>query len=178
MDKPDWTRTLRRLGACSEAVEWARQYPELSTAWTACERGDWMLWLAGKCAGSSRTTSRRRVVLAACACARLALPCWERRYPDDRRPHIAIETAERWARRESGMTLEMVRAAAAAAVAAAASAAAAAYAAAADAAAAAAYADAAYAADAAERTATLRQCADLVRQHYPEPPKIEVRHAS
>jgi hypothetical protein len=115
-----------------------------------------MLWLA------ARTGVRRQdLVLAACACARLALPYVAVGEP---RPLRAIETAERWARGE-GASLVDVRTAAYAARAAAADAAYAADAAAdaaayaADAAADAAYAaifaaraaaaDAAYAADAA-----------------------------
>lgn len=40
-----WTDNLRRLGACREAIEWARSYPNLRTAWAACERKDWIVWL-------------------------------------------------------------------------------------------------------------------------------------
>ena len=36
---------LCRLGACPEAVEWAKPYATLQQAWDACERPDWMLWL-------------------------------------------------------------------------------------------------------------------------------------
>ena len=40
-----WSCALVRLKACNEAVEWARTKPDYATAWRACERGDWMLWL-------------------------------------------------------------------------------------------------------------------------------------
>jgi len=86
---------------------------------------------------------RKTLVLAACLCAETALKFWEKKHPTDNRPHIAIETARRWARGEA--TLDEVKAAADAADAAA-------YAADAAAAAYAAYAasdDAAYAAAAA-----------------------------
>ena len=33
------------MGACPEAVKWARGYPSLKAAWRACTRGDWMWWL-------------------------------------------------------------------------------------------------------------------------------------
>ena len=36
---------LRELGACDEAVEWAKPYDALQEAWDVCQRGDWMLWL-------------------------------------------------------------------------------------------------------------------------------------
>lgn len=39
------TDTLRRLAACSEALEWAATQPDPETAWGACPRGDWLLWL-------------------------------------------------------------------------------------------------------------------------------------
>ena len=36
--------------------------------------------------------------LYACYCARQVLPIFEKRFPDDKRPHTAIEVAERFAR--------------------------------------------------------------------------------
>ena len=143
---------LTTLRACPEAIEWAGTYSSLQDAWDACERADWLLWYAAR-----RGADRKAIVLAACACARTALPHIP---PGEDRPRIAIETTEAWARGDA--TLADVRAAANAAAYAAAYADAAAYAAyAANAAAyAAAYADAyaaaaaAYAADATAHAAT------------------------
>ncbi len=190
---PHWSEKLETLEACPEGVEFAKQFPTIEAAWAACKRGDHMLWLCGEVAGPPGDDSRRPLVLAACDCARLVLHLVKE---GEDRPRIAIETAEAWARGgEDAPTLEQVRIdadadaaasayfAAASAFAAAASSAAAA----ADAAADAAYADAAdayFAADAAAysaartaysaaRTATLAKCADIVRKHYPEPPKLE-----
>ena len=170
---------------CDDALEWLRTQPDAQTAWDKSERGDWMLYHAEKLAGEPGSDARRPLVLAACACARLALPYVKK---GELRPLKTIETAERWARGEANApSLEEVRRAAAAAYAAyaayayaayadaayadaAAAAAAAAYAA--DAAAAyaadAAYA-AAYAADAAARKRVLAQCADIVRATLPCP---------
>ena len=108
---------LTELHACGEAVEFCRGHRSLQSAWDACERGDWMLWLLGRLSGPPESASRRKLVLAACQCARLAL-----RYvrAGDMRPLAAIETAERWARGEDGVALETVRNATAAAYAAAA----------------------------------------------------------
>ena len=136
---------LRGVDACGGSRTWARPYgTDLARAWTECPRGDWLLWIAAR-VGVRRET----VVLAACACARLAMV----HVPEgETRPLVAIETAERWARGEA--TLDEVRVARRAA---------AAYAAAAYAAACA----AAYAADAAfyaARASTLARCADLVRE--------------
>jgi hypothetical protein len=188
--------TLRRLGACSDAVEYAKGHETLQAAWDACPRADWMLWLMGKAAGGPRSQSRRRLVLVACACAREALPLVRK---GEGRPLAAIELAERWARGERGISISDLRAAADAAYAAyayaAAAAARAAYAATAAAAATAAYAAAAYAAAAyaaaaaaaayaaaaAAAAATYARaqmrarCADIVRQHQPKAPRVPAR---
>jgi hypothetical protein len=170
-------RLLLDLGACSgpgKAVPWVESLPEGTTARQAyqqCQRGDWLLWLWGRLAGPPESDSRKRLVLCACECARTA---WEW-MPEAGR--ACIETAEKWARGEA--TIEQVREAriaASAAVAYAADAAAAAYAAAAaDVAsvAVAAVAASVYAhAPAAARLRVLAQCADIVRRHYPHPPRL------
>jgi hypothetical protein len=175
---------LNRLGACSEAVRWMTTQVSPSVAWRNCKRGDWMLWLLGQQAGDPEGPARKKLVLCACDCARLAL----KHVPaGELRPLRCIETAERWAHGKA--TIQEVSEARAADYDAAyadaadddaddAYAAAAAYAAAhaADAAA----ADAAYAADAAAayaaaayaRSLTLAQCAKIVRKHYPKPPTL------
>jgi hypothetical protein len=172
---------LTKLGACHEAVEWARTQPDWETLWNNCERGDWMLWLLGKLAGGPRSKSRKLLVLAACDCAELALkyvPLGEDR------PKEAIETARKWARGEATIaqvrkTADAVAAATAYAVNAAkaayaVNAAKAAYAVNAATAAYAAYwaAYAAYwvTAKATAKKETLKKCADIVRKHYPNPP--------
>ena len=160
---------LTKLNACGKAVEFCRGHRSLQSAWDACERGDWMLWLLGKLSGPSESASRRKLVLAACQCARLSL----RHVPKgEMRPLTAVRTAERWARREEGVTLEMVRDAADAADAAAYAAADAADAADAAGAAAIAAADAAYAAYAAARVEVLKRCAAIVRKAYPRAPRL------
>ena len=195
MDHATWVDDdLVALGTCGDALDWARGYDTAQEAWDACERGDWMLWLLGMLAGPPESDSRRKLVLAACACARLSLPHVQ---AGEDRPRHAIETAESWARQEQGVTLAMVEAAAWPAGAAGASAgasgasagAAGASAWAAGAAAWAAWAAgaawaawaaraAAWAAEAAgaagaDRAATLRHCADIVRTAYPQYPHKE-----
>jgi hypothetical protein len=167
----EYIEKLEELGACQEAREDALKYESSQKLWDACERGDWMLWLAGKLAGKPESEKRKKLVLTCCQCARLSLKYVKK---GETRPLKAIETAEAWARGES-VTIQDVHAAAAAA----ADAAYAAYAAAADAAAAAhaAYAaaaaaaaadaaDAAYAAADAQKN-TLKECADIIREYYP-----------
>lgn len=57
---------LKKHNACSEAMEWVADRT-IAEAWNACERGDWMLWIAAK------ILDRKLVVRAACAVARTSL---------------------------------------------------------------------------------------------------------
>jgi hypothetical protein len=188
---------IAHLHPCSDAAKWLAEQKTPAPAWKDCQRGDWMMWILGKLSGEPGSDARKKLVLCACECARLALPHVK---AGELRPLKAIETAEAWARGEA--SLDDVREARKAAYAADAYADAAAYAAyaadaaayaayaayAADAAAAAAYAAdaaaaaayAAYAADAAAyaaaayaaRSKALATCAEIVRRHYPKPPKV------
>lgn len=100
--KQDVAALLRRMGACDDAVTWAETQTTYYSAWRACHRGDWLLWIA-----AMLEVDRRLVVRAACACARTALV----HVPDgELRPLHAIETAEAWCRGEA--TIEQVRSAA------------------------------------------------------------------
>jgi hypothetical protein len=81
---------LEREGAHHDVVEWARPYAEdWERAWNECPRGDWLLGIAARSG-----VDRRKIVLAAAACARLAL---EHIDPREGLPLSGIETAERWA---------------------------------------------------------------------------------
>ncbi len=44
-----WKQKLKALDPCPEAYRWACRYTTLRQAWRACERGDWMGWLAREC---------------------------------------------------------------------------------------------------------------------------------
>ena len=195
---------LNKLGACNEAVEWAKEMKNGQAAWDNCERGDWMLWLAGKTAGKPKSVKRKKLVLCACECARLALKYVPK---GEDRPLKCIETAEAWARGEASYDdlVEARRATATATASASASfasfasfassasfaasyaasyaayayasasaASASAYASASDAAAYAASAYAASAYAAAYVTKTLKECADIVRKHYPKVPMVKL----
>jgi len=170
-------RAVTDLNPCLEAIVWLKKQKSPQAAWRACERGDWMLWLLGKLSGEPGSDARRKLVLAACACARLSLEYVPK---GEDRPRKTIETAEAWAKYRRGVTLDDVRKAVAAAYAAYA-AAYAAYAAdnaakaaayAADAADNAAYAAAKAAANANVRVETLAKCAVIVRKFYPRAPKL------
>ena len=44
MNASETSKLLRKLGACSEAREWAVG-KDMPTIWATCERGDWLEWL-------------------------------------------------------------------------------------------------------------------------------------
>jgi hypothetical protein len=140
-----FTFLLKSLYACSEAAAW-RGKRDLKTTWAECERGDWMLWLAGRMADKKGWPTHQQLVLAACDCAELSLPIFEEKYPNDKRPRVAIEAARKWAIGDA--TINEVQSGAAAAYAANA---------------------AFYAANAAARKSRLRDCADICRKRLRVP---------
>ena len=160
-----WSDSIVELNACSEAVDWCRTQPDLATAWAACERADWMLWLAGRLSGPAGDPRRITLALACADCTDTV--------PQSPGGAECLRVLRAWASGEA--TIQCVRTAAAAAYAAAAASAAAAAAAyaAADAAAYAA-ADAAHGRLAwpAAKTAHLKSMCEIVRRHYPEPPAM------
>jgi hypothetical protein len=91
--------TLSSLNACSESIEFARQFPDLETSWPESRRGDWLIWFA-----QARGVDVKTITHAACACARLALP-----YTQNPLVLACIETTERWV--EGKATLAEVKAA-------------------------------------------------------------------
>lgn len=93
------TNLLFGLDACSPALDWAATQPNLRAAWAACQRGDWLLWLATRL-----NVPRERIVLAGTDHSREVLHL----VPDDvDEPRVAVETAELWALGEA--TIEEVR---------------------------------------------------------------------
>ena len=136
----NWIEKLERYSPCSEAVDYCRNYTSAQKAWDSCERGDWMLWLLGKLSGESESQSRRKLVLTACKCARLSLKFVSK---DEKRPLKAIQTAEAWAKRKEGVTLDDVKDATVAA-----------------------------SALCGAETKILKKCADIVRKDYPKAPRL------
>jgi len=152
LNPTEFQSLLSDLGACQEAVIWAKG-KSLAQTWRTCKRGDWLLWLCGKMVDKPNWPTRKQIVLAACSCAETSL----KYVPSgEDRPRAAIETARKWARGKA--TIEEVRRAADAAYAAAA------------AAANAANADANAAADAAAaRAKAMAECAEIVRREIKGP---------
>lgn len=75
----------------------------LAEVYEQLHRADWWLWVA-----IAAGVDRRRVALAACACARTALCYMPEGEPSS---HRVIELTERWARGEPEVTLEHVESA-------------------------------------------------------------------
>ena len=132
-----------------------------------------MMWFVERVAsGEVGSASRKNLLLAACACARTVLHLVS---PGEDRRRLAIEAAEDYAR-GGPTTLEQVGSAATSASASAATATATAATASASAAA---TRNATYAATyvatvaaSAAASASAAQCADIVRQHYPQVPEL------
>jgi hypothetical protein len=42
------TIEILKFNPCIKSIEFRNQYPDFQSAWNACPRGDWMLWIASK----------------------------------------------------------------------------------------------------------------------------------
>ena len=76
--------------ACEDGYAWAKG-KTLKEAWDGnCgDRPDWMMWVY-----RYRKPVKKLCVMVAVYSARLTLDEFEKRYPDDKRPRLAIEAAE------------------------------------------------------------------------------------
>ena len=63
---PEHVRLLRKLGACSEAVKFAKKYPTIRQAWNHCDNGAWLFWLV--LAVDSSVKTRCVLGLRSCGC--------------------------------------------------------------------------------------------------------------
>ena len=113
-----WRVRLQALDPCPEAVQWLDEgdYRTLQTAWDACERADWMLWLLGKQVTTTGSPAHRVIVRIACACAESVLHLVSK---NEERPRKTVELAKRWADGDANVSSEDIQAAARAAEAAA-----------------------------------------------------------
>ena len=142
---------LKNINACSEVIEWFINQKETDSIKIIKKlikenKLDWANWFI------CRLFNKKQRVKYAIYAAKLVLPIFEKVYPDDKRPRIAIQAAKAYLKRPCKNTKASAYAAAYAADAA--------YAAyAADAAYAAAYAD--------EKEKILQKCADITRKHIP-----------
>jgi hypothetical protein len=82
----DGVAILRKLGACSDAIEWVQSINDNDRAWNECKRSDWMFWLLAAVRYQEEKPLRR----IACECVR---EVWSRLDPESR---LLIETIERY----------------------------------------------------------------------------------
>ena len=83
---------LTELGACADAIEWAK-FKDLQTAWNTCEHGDWMIWLLN---GSQNEVTDKQLRLIAVECCRSV-----QHLMTDERSINAVNVAERYANGEA-----------------------------------------------------------------------------
>ncbi len=181
MKDNNWIEKLKEEGSCPKAIDWASDYKTPQAAWSACERADWMLWAWSRNCGKIGSKSHRRLVLCAVECARTDVKYIKDKEEVKKLVKKSLDTTERWARGEEGVTLEDVKSTADATADATAAAGAAGYAGYAADAAAIAAAAAGYAADAADaataiaaREKALKECADIIRTIQPDCPEFKM----
>ena len=88
---------MEELKACKDAVVWvtALNTDLASEVWDQCQRGDWLLWLAG-----GLDVDRKLLVSGACACARTSLA--HVKDPQDLEITTkALARAEKWTKGEA-----------------------------------------------------------------------------
>ena len=74
---------IENYHACLAAVEYRKQFDTFEQAWNACERGDWMLWIAAKVG-----VDKRILTLAKGLCAETVIHLMK-----DERSIKAVKTA-------------------------------------------------------------------------------------
>ena len=84
---------LKKLGACDDAIEWAKSVKSLSEAWSKCDRADWMTWALNNIS----FRDDKKIRLFACACVRETPLADGRKVWDlltDERSRKVVEVAE------------------------------------------------------------------------------------
>lgn len=97
--KQNVSAIIRRLGACEDAVKWAKGFTSLKEAYESCKRGDHLLWLAYTIIGPTRETEAGKALwLARADCAATSLKYYERKYPGNSRVRDCIKGIRAYAR--------------------------------------------------------------------------------
>lgn len=81
---------LQKNNACNPSIIWIKQnnIQSLKEAWYACERGDWLLWMAEKLG-----VDKHKLVLCGALCAHTVV-----QYMEDARSRNAVRIAFLWGR--------------------------------------------------------------------------------
>src|ERR1039458_6321484 len=74
---------------CEDARAFLKKFQSLEAAWAACENPQWMLWALTKTDQLPEDKARQ----FACDCTERSLQFFESKYPNDKRPRLAIEAA-------------------------------------------------------------------------------------
>ena len=99
------------LDACKSGIEKARKFSAPQEAWNAWDNSSELLWTLAR----HGEHDQRKQVLCACDIAERVLPLFEEKYPEDRRPRAAIESARACAESPTEENLRNTYAAASAA---------------------------------------------------------------
>ena len=84
-------KQLLEFKPCSEGVGFLAKHKTLKSAWENCTDLNWMIWALNKFGIFDEKIARR----FACDCTRHTLHFFEDKYPEDKRPRLAIEASER-----------------------------------------------------------------------------------
>lgn len=72
MTMPDWYKPIHEHGACYPPGKYVGRYESYADMWAKCLRGDWLLWIIGKAALHTFTNDDRSIlVVCASECARV-----------------------------------------------------------------------------------------------------------
>lgn len=102
MNMEEYLDFLIGLNACPDAVVWSKKYASPQEAWGKCDRGDWMVWLIGRCDKSEPYSDQRKpLVKVVLKCARLAWHLMLQKAKE------CIELHERWVNNENVSVAEL-----------------------------------------------------------------------
>ena len=81
---------LLNTGPCDDGKEFLSKHKSLKAAWNKCERADWMVWGLSKMGLFDDRLARQFTI----ECANHTLHFFEDKYPDDKRPRLALQAAQ------------------------------------------------------------------------------------
>ena len=84
---------FKALSPCADGLAFVRRHRTLKNAWNKCDKPEWLFWYLEKCAPLDKTTAIKLAV----AFAERSLPNFEKAFPEDKRPRLAIAAARNWA---------------------------------------------------------------------------------
>ena len=81
------------LNPCREGLVFARSHDfDAVKIYQTCPRGDWLIWLLRR----TNTITKPQAVLMAVTCAEHVLEIFEKKYPGEKRPRLAIDSVKNW----------------------------------------------------------------------------------